>query len=44
MYKGIPVTEREGFTNELWCSITSIYNEILAHSFLRGLTDGTLTE
>ena len=44
MYKEIPVTEREGFTNELWRSITSIYNEILAHSFLRGLTDGTLTE
>ena len=44
MYKEIPVTEREGFTNELWRSITSIYNEILAHSFLQGLTDGTLTE
>ena len=44
MYKEIPVTEREGFTNELWRSITSIYNEILAHPFLRGLTDGTLTE
>jgi thiaminase/transcriptional activator TenA len=36
--------ERRGFTNELWRSITSIYNEILAHPFLRGLTDGTLTE
>jgi thiaminase/transcriptional activator TenA len=40
----IPLTERKGFTNELWHSITSIYNEILAHPFLRGLTDGTLTE
>jgi len=36
--------ERKGFTNELWRSITSIYSEILAHQFLRGLTDGTLTE
>ena len=36
--------EREGFTSELWRSITSIYNEILVHPFLRGLTDGTLTE
>ena len=43
MYK-VPATEREGFTNELWRSITSIYDEILAHPFLRGLTDGTLTE
>ena len=40
----VPPTERKGFTNELWRSITSIYNEILAHPFLRGLTDGTLTE
>ncbi len=44
MYREIPATGREGFTNELWRSITSIYNEILAHRFLRGLTDGTLTE
>jgi thiaminase/transcriptional activator TenA len=43
MYK-VPATKREGFTNELWRSITSIYDEILAHPFLRGLTDGTLTE
>jgi thiaminase (transcriptional activator TenA) len=40
----VPTMERRGFTNELWRSITSIYNEILAHPFLRGLTDGTLTE
>src|ERR687896_2063766 len=40
----VPAIERKGFTNELWCSITSIYAEILAHPFLRGLTDGTLTE
>src|SRR5918999_4432569 len=40
----VPAIERKGFTNELWCSITSIYNEILTHPFLRGLTDGTLTE
>jgi thiaminase/transcriptional activator TenA len=36
--------ERKGFTNELWRSITPIYNQILAHPFLRGLTDGTLSE
>ena len=36
--------DRKGFTNELWHSITSIYNEILAHPFLLGLTDGTLGE
>ncbi len=35
---------RKGFTNELWHSITSIYNEILVHPFLLGLTDGTLGE
>src|SRR5918912_2715823 len=40
----VPATEREGFTNKLWHSITSIYDEILAHPFLQGLTDGTLTE
>jgi thiaminase (transcriptional activator TenA) len=40
----VPTMERRGFTNELWRSITSFYNEILAHPFLRGLTDGTLTE
>ena len=40
----IATTERKGFTNELWRSITSIYDDILAHPFLRGLTDGTLTE
>ena len=44
MFKEIPATGREGFTNELWRSITSIYSEILAHRYLRGLTDGTLTE
>jgi thiaminase (transcriptional activator TenA) len=40
----VPAMERKGFTDELWHSITSIYNEILAHPFLLGLTDGTLTE
>src|SRR5918999_218759 len=40
----VPAIERKGFTNELWCSITSVYNEILTHPFLRGLTEGTLTE
>jgi len=40
MYE-VPAIERKGFTNELWCSISSIYNEILTHPFLRGLTDGT---
>jgi thiaminase/transcriptional activator TenA len=36
--------ERKGITNELWRSIAPIYNQILAHPFLRGLTDGTLSE
>ncbi len=36
--------KRKGFTNELWRSITPIYVEIIAHPFLRGLTDGTLTK
>src|ERR671912_869668 len=44
MPKEVPAIARTGFTKELWRSITSIYNEILAHPFLRGLTDGTLTE
>ncbi len=35
---------RVGFTAEVWQSIENIYSEILAHPFLRGLTDGTLTE
>jgi thiaminase (transcriptional activator TenA) len=43
MYE-VPPIERNGFTNELWRSMQSIYNEILTHPFLRGLTDGTLTE
>jgi len=43
MYE-VPAIERKGFTNELWPSITSIYDEILTHPFLRSLTDGTLTE
>ena len=40
----VPAMERKGFTNELWRSITPIYNQILTHPFLRGLTDGTLSE
>src|ERR671933_408241 len=40
----VPAAEGEGFTNRLWRSIKGIYDEILAHPFLRGLTDGTLTE
>jgi thiaminase/transcriptional activator TenA len=40
----VPNIERNGFTNELWRSMQSIYDEILTHPFLRGLTDGTLTE
>ncbi|MCZ6632436.1 MAG: thiaminase II [bacterium] len=31
-----------GFTGELWSHITEIYAEILAHPFIRGLTDGSL--
>jgi thiaminase/transcriptional activator TenA len=30
------------FTRELWASIAPIYGAILAHPFLRGLTDGSL--
>ena len=37
-------TERVGFTGELWASAGGIYGEILAHPFLRGLTDGSLHE
>ena len=36
------MTERAGFTGELWRSIEGIYAQILAHPFLRGLTNGTL--
>ncbi len=43
MYE-VAAMKRKGFTNELWRSITPIYAEIVAHPFLRGLTDGTLTE
>ena len=43
MYE-VPTIERNGFTNELWRSMQFIYSEILTHPFLRGLTDGTLTE
>lgn len=34
--------EREGFTGELWRSITGVYGSILEHPFLSGLSDGTL--
>ncbi len=43
MYE-VSAMERKGFTDDLWRSIASIYDEIVAHPFLRGLTDGTLTE
>jgi thiaminase (transcriptional activator TenA) len=32
------------FTKELWASITPIYAAILRHPFLRGLTDGSLSQ
>ena len=32
------------FTDSLWSSISRVYEKILAHPFLRGLTDGTLSE
>lgn len=32
------------FTGELWKSIEGIYQAILAHPFIRGLTDGSLPE
>ena len=31
------------FTTELWASITPIYQTILRHPFVRGLTDGSLS-
>lgn len=34
----------ESFTAELWSGITDIYEAILAHPFIGGLTDGTLDE
>ncbi len=37
-------SQRTGFTGELWASIEPIHSEILAHPFLRGLTDGSLPE
>ena len=30
------------FTDELWESITPIYQQILEHPFIKGLTDGSL--
>lgn len=41
---GTTPENREGFTGELWCSITNIYAEIMKHPFLQGLTDGSLPE
>ena len=35
---------RQGFTGELWRSAEPIYANILAHPFLRGLTDGSLPD
>jgi thiaminase/transcriptional activator TenA len=32
----------DSFTAELWSGITDIYDSILAHPFITGLTDGTL--
>ena len=34
--------ERGGFTGELWAAAEPIYQEILRHPFLTGLTDGSL--
>lgn len=32
------------FTESLWVSIGDIYDRILKHPFIRGLTDGSLDE
>jgi thiaminase/transcriptional activator TenA len=32
------------FCNSLWLQVQPIYNKILAHPFLQGMTDGTLPE
>ena len=37
-------TRERGFTAELWHAIDEIYASILDHPFLRGLTDGTLSD
>ena len=37
-------TQRAGFTADLWRSIEPIYENILQHPFLTGLSDGTLPE
>src|ERR1700757_3134488 len=34
----------ESFSSQLWASISDIYDAILAHPFITGLTDGTLPE
>jgi thiaminase/transcriptional activator TenA len=39
-----PSAGRKRFTGELWRSIEGIYAGILAHPFVRGLTDSTLPE
>jgi len=36
------VDNQRGFSGELWRAIGPVYNEILSHPFLVGLTDGTL--
>ena len=36
--------ERDGFTGELWDSAVPIYEAILRHPFISGLTDGSLEE
>ena len=34
----------DSFTSELWQSVSGIYEAILSHPFLTGLTDGSLAE
>jgi thiaminase/transcriptional activator TenA len=38
------MVQRASFTNELWDSITDVYQAILRHPFVVGLIDGTLSE
>ncbi len=39
-----PSPRSRSFTEELWGGITAIFEAILAHPFIQGLTDGTLPE
>ena len=39
---GTPLVSATPFTDELWAANRDVYEQILRHPFLRGMTDGTL--